>query len=50
MLRLDPAEHAKDALAPRLSMSAKLFGLSLGAYHYLHYSIGLMHYVKAFSM
>jgi hypothetical protein len=30
------------ALAPRLSMGAKLFGLSLGAYHYLHYSIGLM--------
>lgn len=30
------------ALAPRLGMGAKLFGLSLGAYHYLHYSIGLM--------
>lgn len=30
------------ALAPRLSMGAKLFGLSFGAYHYFHYSIGLM--------
>jgi hypothetical protein len=30
------------ALAPRLSMGARLFGLSLGAYHYVHYSIGLM--------
>jgi hypothetical protein len=30
------------AVAPRLSMGAKAFGLSLGAYHYLHYSIGLM--------
>lgn len=30
------------ALAPRLSMGAKLFGLPLEAYHYLHYSIGLM--------
>lgn len=30
------------ALAPRLGMGASLFGLSLGTYRYLHYSIGFM--------
>jgi hypothetical protein len=30
------------AVAPRLSIGAKAFGLSLGAYYYLHYSIRLI--------